>query len=49
MTDAPKTNSDEEQVAVTDENIITYTSHVQSYGWLDSVNNGYQTGKTGLG
>ena len=49
MTDDPKTNSDEGQVAVTDENIITYASHVQSYGWMDAVNNGYQTGKTGLG
>lgn len=29
--------------------IISYKTHVQSYGWQSAVNNGYQSGTTGLG
>lgn len=49
MSDEPVINQDADQVMVSDENIITYTSHMQSYGWQEPVNNGYQTGKPGYG
>lgn len=49
MSDEPVINQDADRVIVSDENIITYTSHMQSYGWQEPVNNGYQTGKPGYG
>ena len=49
MSDEPVINQDADRVMVSDENIITYTSHIQSYGWQEPVNNGYQTGKPGYG
>lgn len=49
MSDEPVINQDADRVMVSDENIITYTSHMQSYGWQEPVNNGYQTGKPGYG
>ena len=49
MSDEPVINQDADPVMVSDENIVTYTSHMQSYGWQEPVNNGYQTGKPGYG
>ena len=40
MSDEPVINQDADQVMVSDENIITYTSHMQSYGWMgEKANN----------
>ena len=39
--------NDVEPVEVTDTDIINYTSHMQTFGWQDTVTNGYQTGITG--
>ena len=38
---------DEQPVEVSDSNIISYSSHMQTFGWQDTVPNGYQTGVTG--
>ncbi len=38
---------DVEPVQVQDSGIISYTSHMQTFGWQDVVPNGYQTGVTG--
>lgn len=38
---------DEQPVDVSDSNIISYSSHMQTFGWQDTVQNGYQTGITG--
>lgn len=40
-------SSDAEPVDVEDPNVIRYSSHMQSFGWGDEVNNGCQTGMTG--
>lgn len=39
--------SDVPPVDVEDRNIISYSSHMQTYGWLAEVENGYQSGVTG--
>ena len=44
MGESPENTS----VEVEDSNIITYSSYMQTYGWLEEVNNGYISGKTGL-
>lgn len=38
---------DEQPVKVSDSNIISYSSHMQTFGWQNTVPNGYQTGVTG--
>lgn len=38
---------DEQPVEVSDSKIISYSSHMQTFGWQDTVPNGYQTGVTG--
>lgn len=38
---------DKEPMEVDDLNIISYTSHMQTFGWQQTVQNGYQTGVTG--
>lgn len=38
---------DKAAVKVDDTKIINYTSHMQTFGWQDTVGNGYQTGVTG--
>lgn len=38
---------DEQPVEVSDSNIISYSSHMQTFGWQNTVPNGYQTGVTG--
>ena len=40
---------DKQPVEVSDSNIISYSSHMQTFGWQDTVPNGYQTGVTGYG
>lgn len=40
---------DMQKVSVSDSNIISVTSHLQSYGWIDAMPNGVQSGITGLG
>ena len=40
---------DEQPVKVSDSNIINYSSHMQTFGWQNTVQNGYQTGVTGYG
>lgn len=38
---------DQEPIEVEDPNIISYSSHMQTFGWQPTVQNGYQTGVTG--
>ena len=38
---------DELPIDVEDRNIISYSSHMQTFGWQPTVQNGYQTGVTG--
>ena len=40
---------DQEPIEVADKNIISYSSHMQTFGWQATVQNGYQTGVTGYG
>lgn len=42
-----KSNSDADPVEVDDLNIIKVSSHMQTYGWMSEVSNGYQSGVTG--
>lgn len=39
--------SDVAPIEVEDPNIISYSSHMQTYGWMAEVANGYQSGVTG--
>lgn len=39
---------EDDSVEVEDSNIVSYTSHMQTYGWLDTVQNGQKSGKTGI-
>lgn len=38
---------DQQPIEVEDPNIISYSSHMQTFGWQPTVQNGYQTGVTG--
>lgn len=38
---------DQQPVEVQDTDIISYSSHMQTFGWQPTVQNGYQTGVTG--
>lgn len=38
---------DQQPIEVGDPNIISYSSHMQTFGWQPTVQNGYQTGVTG--
>lgn len=40
---------DVQPIDVEDRDIISYTSHMQTFGWQSTVQNGYQTGVTGYG
>ena len=39
--------ADVQPITVSDSNIVNYTSHMQTFGWQGTVQNGYQTGVTG--
>lgn len=39
--------SDVNPITGIDQNIVRYSSHMQTYGWLSEVSNGYQSGVTG--
>lgn len=40
---------DQQPIEVEDSNIISYSSHMETFGWQPTVQNGYQTGVTGYG
>ncbi|MCC8081989.1 MAG: hypothetical protein LIO80_08310 [Lachnospiraceae bacterium] len=41
-------STDADPVETDDSDIISYRTHMQTYGWQDWVENGYQSGTTGL-